>query len=599
MHLATHIRMGRRRRRAGVTVQVALALTFIVGFAALSIDVGTMHVADNELQRAADASCMAAAQRLTDVLNPEMERLARADAETAAQLNTVLSTHAGVAFESDLAFGRSVLNPSTGKFEFSRGTQPYDAVEVTLRRERGTPGGPINLQFARLFGHRTKDLQARATAMLVPRDVAVVVDLSGSMSYDSQLRYWNRSDGGYANTRDVWAALDGPECQRPYHPGREGDTEYSGDSGPTFGVMTAWGDPLIPGAYSAATDPGLYYIKYGTTTSDSRLVASLTARGYTSSERTVLLSGSSDGSGTTTQFRGRAAVLLGLATWKSGKTGSTVGPPGTPGTNGNNTIDSSELVWAPYPSFRQGTSWTWSDFIDWSGTRPNTKADHPYRSGNEAPEFRYRYGLKTLVDFLIEDRPAFAKNNNLWQTPEQPLRAVKDGVQVLTDVLTAQDSLDHLSLEIFATTGRHEINLTSNLQSISDLLYQRQSGHYDSSTSIGGGLDRAINELQSSRSRPNASKMIVLLSDGMPNVSSGGMNGSQHALAKAQEAADRGIRIFTISVGYDSDRPLMQQIAAIGSGQEYFSGGNPDEYTDNLRAIFSLLGGKKRVSLIE
>jgi len=49
-----------KRRRAVVAVQVALALPVLTGFAAMTIDVGTMYNARNDLQRTADAAAMAA-----------------------------------------------------------------------------------------------------------------------------------------------------------------------------------------------------------------------------------------------------------------------------------------------------------------------------------------------------------------------------------------------------------------------------------------------------------------------------------------------------------------------------------------------------------
>jgi hypothetical protein len=176
----------------------------------------------------------------------------------------------------------------------------------------------------------------------------------------------------------------------------------------------------------------------------------------------------------------------------------------------------------------------------------------------------------------------------------------------MIDEVTAQDNLDHMSLEVFASTSRHELNLTDEMQDIPDLFYQRQSGHYDRATNIGGGLHEAIVELSSSRARPNAHKMIMFMSDGVPNVDAGGNSVGDGAAAamdyarqKAQEAADLGYQIYTVSVGFNADRALMQEIAAIGGGIEFYAAGNAEEYTEQLRDIFRTLGGKRPVALIE
>ena len=44
---------------------------------------------------------------------------------------------------------------------------------------------------------------------------------------------------------------------------------------------------------------------------------------------------------------------------------------------------------------------------------------------------------------------------------------------------------------------------------------------------------------------------------------------------------------------------LIQEIAAIRHRQELYAAGNPEEYTEQLEAIFRALGGKRSVALIE
>ena len=116
------------------------------------------------------------------------------------------------------------------------------------------------------------------------------------MNWDSQLRFWDRGDGGYSNLRDVWCALDGWEPSRPYIPGSELETEYAADTGPSIGAMNTWGAPLLPGAYDPAGDPGLWYIRRFYTTTDAGLLSDLAARGYTAEEVYALKSSAYDSS---------------------------------------------------------------------------------------------------------------------------------------------------------------------------------------------------------------------------------------------------------------------------------------------------------------
>ena len=584
----------RRLRRAATVVFVAISTGVALGMAALAVDLGALYQAQAELQRSADAAALAAAARLvgaegqdpddpnaTIALDPVQ---AATDAATAlAEINTVLREHGALDAESDIEFGRAIYMPATGRFEFQPGGDTFDSVRVTVRRSEDSSAGPINLMFAKFLGHNQRGLEARAAAVLVPRDVAVVIDLSGSMTYDSDLRYWNRGDGGYANTRDIWAALDGWEPSRPYIPGSELETEYASDTGPAIGAMSNWGDPLLPGSYSSSSDNGLWVVRKQYTTSDSKLKSDLAARGYTADEISAMTSGINDAT-SSTLWRNRAGVMLGLATWKSGKPGALY--PG--GGDGDDKVESTEVTWIGYPEFR--VDWSWTSYIDWVQSGPP--------SG-----FQYRYGLKTFIHWLLNSEAGIADTNNLWATPEQPVRAVKDAVQTMIDVIAALDSLDHVSLEIFAQTARHEIDLTDDLQTVPDRLYRMQAGHYDRYTNIGGGLGQAIAELQSGRARGNAHKVIVLMSDGVANINENNSydesGARQYALDRAEAAADLGFRIYTVSVGYGVDRPLMQEIAAIGEGQEFYAVGTPEEYTEQLQAIFRALGGKRSVALIE
>ena len=577
---------GRFSRRGAVIVQVAVMSTLIMGFGALAIDVGLLYTTKSELQIAADSAALAAAAQLAGEGELDPEDLARQTAAEYAGRHVVLGDTAYVDSYNDVEVGKAVYNPATQKFEFQASPSNFDAVRVTVRRTSDSTKGSVPLLFANVLGASEKDMWARASAVLIPRDIAVVIDLSNSMCYDSLLKYWNRSDGGYSNLRDVWCALDGPEPMRPYIPGSELETEYAGDTGPAYGELANWGDPLIPGEYSPYSDPGLWYIKKYQNCTVSAARASLEARGYNEDEVDAILTGANDGS-YSNQWLNRVGVILNLATWHSGKSGG-LDPSGG---NGNDLIGDGETDWEPRPSYAQ--NWNWTTFIN----------DVRYSSPSQ---FQYRYGLKTYTDFLMNKRPESYATDDLWATPEQPLRAVKDAVKTMVDVITALESLDHMSLEIFASTARHQVNLTESIVDVSNTLYERQSGHYDRCTNIGGGLQRAINELKSERARGASAKVIVLMSDGVANVIEDGTyvgDGSQaakdYALDMAEAAADEGFRIYSVSVGYNVDRDLMQAIATKGHGQEFYAVGSPEEYTEQLEDIFRTLGGKRPVALIE
>jgi hypothetical protein len=596
----------KRKRRAAVAAQVLVCSTIILGMGALVVDMGSAYTTQTELQAAADSAALAAAAELAAHPDGDPEAAAVASASEYASQNQVRNQTPAV-LSQDVEFGRALLDPATGKFDFQPGGTNHDSVRVTVRR-LGDGGGTNLVQvpflFGPIFGKSGTQLEAKAAAVLIPRDIAVVIDLSGSMNDDSELRHYKSYQGEegdwrsgiQVNLRDIWCALDGPEPSRPYLPAPEGESEYATDTGPTIGALNTWGDPVVPETYDPTTDSGLWYLKKGVNCTLPAVQSSLAARGYSADEITCLMTAAEDNSGYANQWRNRTAVILGMATWKSGR------PGGTPGGDGDAKVEDNvagEFAWAAYPAWRSG-GWTWADYI--TSYVPSTGS--AMYAANSA--FRYRYGLKTFVNYLLEKYPGYSQTNILWQTPEEPLRAVKDAVQIMTDVIVGLDGLDHMSLEVFATTAHHEVNLSDDLQAVPTRLYVMQVAHYDQTTNMGAGLLKALSELSSERARSSSAKVIVLMSDGKPNVNEYGQgvpNGDPATCAwieeLAQQAADQNIRIYTISVGGDADTDLMAEIATLGGGQHFHAEGTPEEYSDQLEMIFRSLGGKRPVALIE
>lgn len=602
----------RHRRKGSVTIQVALNMTMMLGMAALAVDVGALYSAQTELQVSADAAALAAAMELA---NPgDVKAAAIAKADEYAQLNRVLGLTPAV-YPEDVKFGRAVSDPNNaGRYRFDEAYDYFNAVNVHLRHLKDPDpnnrvGIVIPMAFGRALGASYHTLEAKASAVLVPRDISVVVDLSNSMCYDSTLMNdrIHRTDGGYCNLRDVWAALPGwnpddpnlpREPSRPYSPANASsvdETEYAGLNGPPLGVLSEWGDPLVPGSYNAANDDGLWYIPKYADCTEPEALASLQQRGYSAAEINALLSGNND-SNYDSQWRNRAKVILGLAVWHSGKYGG-LDPAGG---NGNDLVG--ELSESSPPSWVK--DWNWNSYIGYA--RSN--------------DFKYRYGPKTFTDYMLASQPEAHSTAGLWGTPQQPLRAVKDATLALRDELIALQSMDQLAIEVFCGSGsncRHVEDLADPNSVDPNTWYQRQSGNFDVYTNIGGGMWQAIQELSSSRARGAAAKVIVLLSDGSPNryddrSSLSGIdqyddpnnpqswsNAHDYARAMTKIAAHQNMRVYTISVGKGADRNLMKELAGYAHGSEFYASGDPSTYTDELRAIFQALGGERPVALFE
>jgi hypothetical protein len=620
-----------QRRRGAVAVQFALLATALFGFVALSIDVGAMHVAKSELQRAADSAALAAAAKLSDYSTNNPQQLATEAAMEYAARNTVLKSGPLLQEGQDIEFGHATCDSHTGKFSFVKGGSFPDAVRVHVRRTAGSPNGPMSLYFARIFGVRATNLQASATAVLVPRDIAIVADLSGSHTDDSELQHYTITD---INLYDVWAALpiekgnngvgngfdpqppgnptinDG-EGTSPGNPGNQGGNETPGAdpqnpvlAGPRWGYFMGWegfGTMTIDANYDPTADPGLLYLPYNQSWSTNQVAQTiLTQRGYSSQEITALLSNSYDTSESgKAVWENRVAVVLGLASWNSGIPGglwSTAKKPQAVG-NANSYVGTNEITWMQEYPFAAGS---WREYFD------NYVASTSTTMYGANSAFRYRFGVKTFMNYLLENRPGNADTPELAGTPTQPMQAVKDAVAHMMDVVEDLDSEDAVSLEIYAQTAHHEVDLTHTYSEVSDRLNAMQAAHYDSWTNMAGGIIRGYQELTGVRGRPNAAKTMILLTDGKPNVNRDG-NGSnsyesiaaEWAKSEAAVARSMGIRIYTVSVGADANTQLMEEIAQIGDGEHMHAAGSIQDYSAQLDAIFERLGGKRPAMLIE
>ncbi|RIK62195.1 MAG: hypothetical protein DCC65_17845 [Planctomycetota bacterium] len=627
----------RLKRRATILTQTVIFGGAVgVGVAALAVDTGLMFSAKQELQSAADAAALAAAAKLG--ASCEAQNAAVVEAALYASLNEIAGDGADL-IDSDVVLGHAVLNGE--RFDFMPGEQPYDAVRVTLKRDQTVADGPVSLVFGKTLGVDGARLQASATAMLTPRDIAIVIDLSGSMNDDSEMRHYDdfTSEAGgetrpgvQVNLEDVWLALpcekgnngvgNGIDPQPPGNPSNYNDQPGTGPGspnsqggnpspgaeptgpnggcgGPRWGWMTGFGNTIVLGSYTPVGDPGLYHIPRSATCSDAEVIANITEAGYSTAERTALLSGSFDSN--STYYINRVKVLLGLAGWKSKKPGGKYN--GGPG-NGDNKVDTNELTQEAGYSFGGGS---WNDWVNYVMSTSNQM----YATDSN---FRYRYGIKTFVNYLLEKQGSHTKCPELAGAPEMPLYSVKEAVQAMVDTIVDLQTQDYCSLEIFATSGRHEIDLTGPdgetsaevaLQVIPDTLFERQAGHYDNTTCIGCGVDEAIEELTSERGRDSAAKVMIVLTDGKPNIAPNGSNPESYCVDRVTEASEMGITVYTIGVGADVQADLLEEMAEIGHGQYFFADNAPDPvtglpmYVQQLRDIFETLGGERPVRLIQ
>lgn len=170
-----------RTRRGGALIWVVVSQVLLLTVSALAIDAGLLHVVKVDLQAAADSSALAAASGLAD--GPETTRSRALEYADKNRANgDPVDIH-----PNDVELGN--WNYATGVFDVLPPSeeQHADAVRVTARLTEDE-GNAVNLVFAPIFGRNSSNVGASAIAAYQPRDIVLVIDLSGSMNDDSEIK---------------------------------------------------------------------------------------------------------------------------------------------------------------------------------------------------------------------------------------------------------------------------------------------------------------------------------------------------------------------------------------------------------------------------
>ena len=147
--------------------------------------------------------------------------------------------------------------------------------------------------------------------------------------------------------------------------------------------------------------------------------------------------------------------------------------------------------------------------------------------------------------------------------------------QVFVESLNS--SIDKVGLVSFNESAYLNNQLTDNFWQVNNSL-ESLNQYVNGLTDIGDAINASSNELASIRGRPSALKVIVLLTDGMPNVPYGDPQGNPtpesyaYVIAAASAAANANQSIYVIGLGVDGvnlNETFLRQVAAIGGGKYY------------------------------
>lgn len=157
-----------KEQRGASSIMVAVSLVVIIGMGALAVDLGYVMSTRAEVQKAADASALAAASRLVQLYNEQGSSLTAAEMTSAAieaanqwsQNNTASNTNLSVSSD-DVVVG--VWDSTNKTFTAGGASDEINAVKVTVRRD-STTNGPIQLFFGSVVGVSTVNVNAGAVS---------------------------------------------------------------------------------------------------------------------------------------------------------------------------------------------------------------------------------------------------------------------------------------------------------------------------------------------------------------------------------------------------------------------------------------------------
>ncbi|QJW98840.1 pilus assembly protein TadG-related protein [Frigoriglobus tundricola] len=193
-------RSSRRRRRGSMLPLMAVSVISLFAFVALAVDLGMLAVSRTQCQNAADAAALTACRTLNNNPGSTNNNLAPAvtNAKTTVTSNVNLSAKFTTAQFQKIEVGQYLYNTTSQTFGVSTWNDVTSSQTVTppsgsWTAIRTTLSSTQPTYFMNVLGVTSMPTGAQAVAVYKPRDVAFVLDMTGSMAYASTFNYNNVS----------------------------------------------------------------------------------------------------------------------------------------------------------------------------------------------------------------------------------------------------------------------------------------------------------------------------------------------------------------------------------------------------------------------
>lgn len=572
------------RPRGVIAVFSAVLLVVMLAMVAFAIDVGYLSLTRTQLQAAADGAALAGASTIsqgTQVASAQSIANANKVAGRSVQLNA-----------SDVELGTW---DTTSRSFTPAASGAANAVRVTVRTDADN-GGSTALFFGRLLGKVSQDQQASAVATVNPRDIAFVVDLSGSMNDDT-----DPSSSSASSTLMQQVFNDFGFGTYP------GTTEAFGNRSPlntstTFTNMQSATGPLNKKLPSSSP----YYIK------------------------------SNDSASTRTQK---------ACSWIMDVQMAAIMPKAVPAPSSSNAT--SRGYWASYFTFCDNHSLrlgyqSYLEFMEYYGRdlRPYSSYYTPLSLNSNLGACPMHAETVGGVSFNFPPRemPTHAMRRALIAA----IQVVQASNQSIRDV-NQRDWVSIITFDkVSSSSPKIEQALTSDYTSVMTACTRLQAVADNAlSTCTEAGMSLAYSHIkpqsQGGVGREHTNKIVVLLTDGQPNlkqtatgtvssyisahtstwtnpstgttinnwVTSGSYSNEKNA-ALMQTSTMQGNNwfVYAAGVGLDCDSDFIDRVARMGStansqGHGPTGGGDPATYEANIKQIFSNIITNPKLRLVK
>lgn len=687
----------RPRRRGVVIVLSALLIIVICAMTAMAVDVGFMMLVRTQLQVAADAGALAGGNALhmnrNQVTKIAKEYVKKHDAGGSRIKGT----------ETLVEFG--IWDTETNTFETVGSVG--NAIRVTVTRQQE------GLFFARVMGTNSFTAEASAIAMANPKDIAFVIDLSGSMNDDTEPA-WATS-----TINSTFGSSGHPGIGSDLVQNLFSDFGYGAFPGRIEHVGAPLGVAADQWAYAEITknDGPLAKLsipaQYRIDSADPEFVRKQKAYRWIIDNqiaRVMPMANPSPNSGSNYSYWEKYLDYI-MSSVKimpppppappSPTPSPSPGPKPTPGPPpgpkppplGFNTLPQHPLateylsalfamrnatsVFTAHAAFgllysNPGDPGTMPLERGWLPPSHDGDRIHQFNNPNKAAfpasdsslpaALRDKIGYLTYVQFMLDhgrdlkpDDKSFTPlsrkstycplhvegtpaGNFQFPPRTQPMHATRRAIIAALDIvhdrnrrIPSENGRDRVALITYDSVAGSELQheLTVKYRSVMKASTRLQSaGDKGATTATEVGLRMASEHLKTEdeggAGREGADKIVVLLTDGMPNVYESGegsvdayMTSNPHgdfygggyywldaALMRAHEMELAGVELYPVGVGLGTDLDFMDRAARIGgtggrSGQSFRGSGNPAEYESKMVEIFKKIVTTPTARLVE